>query len=291
MKTLDYLFGSGATMQPAAAAAIAVALLCGLLSPLVVLKRMAFIGQGVSHAAFGGIGVAALLGLFSAGAMGGGTPLAALAVVGAFCIASALIIGALSRRSGVSEDTAIGVLLVASMALGFLLLQVHRSRPGSASISVESVLFGDVATTGPAQAIAAWVVLGASLACIVLARRPLLFWAFDEPMAETLGVRVPLIRAMLMVLLAVSIVVTMQLAGVILATAMLVLPGAAALQLSKRLALVVTLSVVLSLCGVIAGLVLSFETDWQPGPNIALVYILIFGLARLWNVLRGSLRS
>jgi len=241
MKTLDYLFGPGATMQPAAV---------------------------VSHAAFGGIGVAAVLGLFSVGSMGGGTPLAALAVVGAFCIASALIIGALSQRSGVSEDTAIGVLLVASMALGFLLLQVHRARPGSAPISVESVLFGDVATTGPSQAIAAWVVLGASVACMVLARRPLLFWAFDEPMAETLGVRVLLVKAMLMVLLAVSIVVTMQLAGVILATAMLVLPGAAALQLSKRLARVVVLSLVLSLGGVIAGLVLSFEVH-QNAPVIA----------------------
>ncbi len=286
MNTIDYLFGSGATMRPAALAAVGVALLCGLLSPLVVLKRMAFIGQGVSHAAFGGIGIAAVLGLFSGGAMGSGTPLGALAVIASFCVGSALLVGSLSKRSGVSEDTAIGVLLVASMALGFLLLQVHRSRPGAEAISVENVLFGDVATTGPTQAWLAWIVLGVSAAAMLLMRRSLLFWAFDEPMAETLGIRVPLVRSLLMILLAIAIVVTMQLAGVILATAMLVLPGAAALQFSKRLGTVMVLSLGLSLLGVVAGLVISFETDWQPGPNIAMVYVGLFGLARGWSLAR-----
>lgn len=286
MRTLEYLFGPGATMQPAALAAVAVALLCGLLSPVVVLKRMAFIGQGVSHAAFGGIGLAAVLGLFSVGAAGSGTPLGAMGVVGAFCIGSALVIGFLSSKSGVSEDTAIGVLLVASMALGFLLLQVHRSRPGGSAISVESVLFGDVATTGVTQAVVAWAVLLASAFALFIARRPLLFWAFDEPMAESLGVRTGAVRAMLMVVLAIAIVVTMQLAGVILATAMLVLPGAAALQLSRRLSRVIVLSVILGLAGAAIGLVISFETDWQPGPNIAMVYIAVFIAARLYRSIR-----
>lgn len=286
MRTLDYLFGPAATMQPAATAAVAVALLCGLLSPLVVLKRMAFIGQGVSHAAFGGVGVAAVLGLFAAGGAGQGTPMGAYAIIAAFCIASALVIGSLSRRSSVSEDTAIGVLLVATMALGFLLLQVHRSRPGATSISVESILFGDVTTTGPAQAAMAWAALGLSGVCLWAARRPLLFWAFDEPMASSLGVRVGRVHSLLMVLLAVAIVVTMQLAGVILATAMLVLPGAAATQLTRRLSRVFAYSVGLSLLGVVTGLVLSFETDWQPGPNIAMVYVAVFALSRLVAVLR-----
>lgn len=273
-------------MQPAAIAAIAVALLCGVLSPLVVLKRMAFIGQGVSHAAFGGIGVAAVLGLFAASAAGMGAPLGAYGVVALFCIASALIIGTLSRRSGVSEDTAIGVLLVASMALGFLLLQVHRSRPGATAISVENILFGDVATTGPVEAGLAWGVLGVSAIVLWLVRRPLLFWAFDEPMAESLGVRTSLVRGLLMVLLAVAIVVTMQLAGVILATAMLVLPGASALQVTRKLWPSFALALLVSLTGVIAGLIISFETDWQPGPNIALVYVAMFALARAIALIR-----
>ena len=91
---------------------------------------------------------------------------------------------------------------------------------------------------------------------------------------------------MLMVVLAIAIVVTMQLAGVILATAMLVLPGAAALQLSRRLSRVIVLSVILGLAGAAIGLVISFETDWQPGPNIAMVYIAVFIAARLYRSIR-----
>jgi len=285
METLDFLFGPGATMRPAAMAALAVALLCGMLSPLVVLRRLAFVGQGVSHAAFGGVGVAAVLGLFAAG---GGTAslLGAWGVVALFCVAAALGMGALSRRTGVSEDTAIGVLLVASMALGFLLLQLQRGRAGSQAVSVEGFLFGQVATIGTLEATMAWTVLAISFVTLWAARRPLLFWAFDEPMAESVGVRVGGIQALLMVLLAVAVVVTMQLAGVILATAMLVLPGATALQLTRRWGTTLVLSVGVGVLGVSLGLVASFETDWQPGPNIALAYVALFALARGWTHLR-----
>jgi len=203
MQTMDFLFGPYATMRPAAAAALAVALLCGVLSPLVVLRRMAFVGQGISHAAFGGVGVAAVLGLFAAGA-GTGALLGAWGVVAIFCIAAGLSIGMLSRRQGIPEDTAIGVLLVASMALGFLLLQMQRGRAGSTSVSVEGFLFGQVATIGPLEAWLAWAVLTVALGALWWIRRPLLFWAFDEPMAESLGIRGGRIRAALMVILAVT---------------------------------------------------------------------------------------
>ena len=285
MQTMDFLFGPYATMRPAAAAALAVALLCGILSPRVVLRRMAFVGQGISHAAFGGVGVAAVLGLFAAGA-GTGALLGAWGVVAIFCIAAGLSIGMLSRRQGIPEDTAIGVLLVASMALGFLLLQMQRGRAGSTSVSVEGFLFGQVATIGPLEAWLAWAVLTVALGALWWIRRPLLFWAFDEPMAESLGIRGGRIRAALMVILAVTVVVTMQLAGVILATAMVVLPGAAALQVARRTSTVLLASVGFGVAGVLVGLIMSFETDWQPGPNIALAYVALFGAARIWNALR-----
>lgn len=289
MQSWDYLFGPFATMRPAAAAALAVSLLCGLLSPLVVLRRMAFIGQGISHAAFGGVGVAAILGLFAAGT-GAAHTLGAYAVVALFCIAAALAIAWLSRTPDLSEDTAIGVLLVASMALGFLLLQLQRGRGGGASISVEGFLFGQVATTGALEAGFAWGVLGVTAGIVWWIRRSLLFWAFDEPMAESLGVRVDAIRAVLLTLLAITVVVTMQLAGVILATAMLVLPGATALQLSTRLAPVMFLSVGVGALGGIAGLLVSFELDGPPGPSIALVYVTIFALARVGRAVRDRTR-
>jgi ABC-type Mn2+/Zn2+ transport system permease subunit len=280
MSALQYFMGPQATLQPALLSALAVALLCGLLSPLVVLRRMAFVGQGISHAAFGGVGVAAILGLFSA-STGAAALLGAWGVVALFCIGAALAIAALSRTEGVAEDTAIGILLVASMALGFLLLQVQRERAGALAVSVEGFLFGQVATTGVTEAWLAWGVLAATLVTLFLLRRPLLFWAFDEGSAASMGVRTGLVQSVFLVVVAVAVVITMQLAGVILSTAMLVLPGATALQLSRRSGMVWGLSLAGGLVGALVGLVVSVAVDAQPGPAIALIYVAIFGVARL----------
>jgi ABC-type Mn2+/Zn2+ transport system permease subunit len=280
MSVLQYFIGPQASLQPALVSALAVALLCGILSPLVVLRRMAFVGQGISHAAFGGVGVAAILGLFSA-STGAAALLGAWGVVALFCIGAALAIAALSRTEGVAEDTAIGILLVASMALGFLLLQIQRERAGALAVSVEGFLFGQVATTGVTEAWLAWGVLGATLVTLFLLRRPLLFWAFDEGSATSMGVRTRLTQSVFLVVVAVAVVITMQLAGVILSTAMLVLPGATALQLSRRSGVVWGLSLAGGVAGALVGLVVSVAVDAQPGPAIALVYVALFGVARL----------
>jgi ABC-type Mn2+/Zn2+ transport system permease subunit len=287
MSALSYFWGPQASLQPALLSALAVALLCGALSPLVVLRRMAFVGQGISHAAFGGVGVAALLGLFSANTTTAAL-LGAWGVVALFCIGAALAIAALSRTEGVAEDTAIGILLVASMALGFLLLQIQRERAGALAVSVEGFLFGQVATTGVAEAWLAWGVLGITVLTLVLLRRPLLFWAFDEGSAASMGVRTHLVQSIFLVVVAVAVVITMQLAGVILSTAMLVLPGATALQLSRKSAVVWGLSFATGVTGALVGLFASVLLDAQPGPAIALAYVVLFGGARLGQRVWGS---
>src|SRR5205814_526571 len=112
-------------------------------------------------------------------------------------------------------------------------------------------------------------------------RRPLIFWAFDEAAAPAFGVHAPRMKFLLIVLLTLAIVTTMKLAGVILATAVLVLPGNAALNLSDRMGTVLGLSVATGLVGVVAGLMLCFQTDLPPGPCIVTVLVLIFAAARL----------
>ncbi len=277
MRTLEYLFGPDrALFLPAVSAAVAVAILCGPLSVFVVLRRLAFVGHGVSHAAFGGIGLAAMLGLIVPGAAASA---GYFAVVGAFCLgAAALIAAAGANRRGVSrvgewrEDTLVGVTLVASLAMGALLLHV-RARSGPIGTSVESSLFGSIFAVRGADAVAAWIVgIGAGMV-LVAARRPLVFWAFDEPAADAFGVSCARMRMLLMVLLGVAVIVAMKLAGVLLATALLVLPGAAAVRLSNRLGAVFVLSVAVALLGVLGGLVLSFEADLPPGPCIVMVLV------------------
>ena len=122
MRITDYLADPDmrAMTLDALAAGAGVVVMCSLLSPLVVVKRLGFVGQGVSHAAFGGIGVAAILGAL--GLITPGSPME-VAVVAAFCILSAVVIAGLSNRRAVPEDTAIGIVLVGSMALGAILVQ------------------------------------------------------------------------------------------------------------------------------------------------------------------------
>lgn len=276
-------------IRPVFITALAIAVLCAPLSLLVVLKRLAFIGQGISHAAFGGWGVASIL----AGATATGGVLAVssrfaastqgqLAIVYALCLVAALIIAWLSGPRGSAKnrslepDTAIGVVLVASMALGAMLNHLARNPRGW-----ESFLFGSIIECGPIDAMAALVAMGVVLLSLAGTRRWLTFWAFDEPSAFAFGVPGRAMNAMLMALLAMATVVSMRLVGVVPATALLVLPGATSLRLTRRWVPAIVLSVVVSIVGVIGGIVASFELDLLPGSSIVLVLTLLFAIAPL----------
>ncbi|MFM9994304.1 MAG: metal ABC transporter permease [Phycisphaerales bacterium] len=262
---------------PGVIVGLGVGVMCSALSVFVVLKRLSFIGQGISHAAFGGIGLAVALGL------GAGAP--QLGVVALFCLGSAWAVARLSDRRTTTADTAIGIVLVASMALGAILLsRAFRGAPRN----WESILFGSIVGVGWADARLAWGVAAAIVVALWGARRSLLFWAFDEPAAEAFGVRGSRVRLLLMVLLTLAIVASMKLAGVVLATALLVLPGAAALHLSDRLRAVLALSLSIGVLGVIGGLVLSFESDWPTGPSIVSVLTVLYAAARIGGRMRRS---
>ncbi len=264
-------------------AGLSVVLMCGILSPLVVVKRLGFVGQGVSHSAFGGIGIAAVLAAAGWIVPGGA---AEFAVIVAFCIAAALGMATLSDRRTTPVDTAIGMFLVGSMALGAVLIQASGSRT-----SWESILFGSILVAGNPEAIAGWGIAIAVVLAAWLWRRPMLFWTFDEESAAAFGVPARRMQLTLMILLTLAVVTAMKLAGVILATALLVLPGAIALRLSDRLRTVMALSVAAGVLGLVGGLVASIELNWQAGPSMVLVLTLLFGLAAAWSRATRSRRA
>lgn len=261
---------------------LALVLLCAVLSVLVVLKRLAFVGQGISHSAFGGVGVAAVLAVLAQvwglgdllAADGSGAAWIEFVIVLLFCIAAAVLMASVSDRKAVHIDTGIGLFLVASMALGGL---------PTSSRTWESILFGSISGASWTDAAVAWgVAIGVALTLWLL-RRPLLFWSFDETSAEAFGVRTRLMRATLMVLLAVAVVTSMRLAGVVPATALLVLPGAIALRLSSRMGRVLVLACAAGVAGLLVGLWASLQFDVQLGNCIVLALTAGFALAALWN--------
>lgn len=259
MRTLELL----PIVWPGVVAGVAAALFCGALSVFVAARRMAFVTQGVSHAAMAGAGAAALVG---AGASG--TP----AILAGACLLAAAVIGWLTARGKTPPDTAVGVVLVASMAAGALMLAWRADHPIPGTPrppSWESLLFGSVLFVRTVDAAVAAIVAAAGLLLLWLARRGLVSATVDPAAARASGVRTERATFGLALLVGAGVVISVKLVGIVLATALLILPGAAALRASRGLRGAFAGSIVGALAGTLAGLAASFETDAPPGASAA----------------------
>ena len=248
----------------ALAAGTVAAVLCGALSFFVVLRRLAFAGSGVAHAAFGGVALATLFGL----PPGLGALVAGLLVAGAAARAS--------DSSGISEDAAIGVATVAAMAAGVVALGFVRT-----NVDLFGLMFGNILTVAPmdlALLVAAAVPV---LAALALFFRPLLLASVDEDGARTAGVNVGAMRLLVLVLISVTVVVALKVVGILLVSALLVLPGATARTLFNRWPGLLFGSIAAALAMVLGGLLLSVVLDIAPGAAIILLGVALFSAASI----------
>jgi ABC-type Mn2+/Zn2+ transport system permease subunit len=242
-------------MQRAFVTALLVGGLCSTLGTYVVLRKLSFIGDGVAHASFAGIVIAYIRGInFELGA----------AVV---AVLTALGIGYINRRGRVSLDTAIGVLFTGVFALGVFLM----SRVKTSTVDLQDFLFGNILGVGPNDL---WIDLG--LAAVVAGAviwnyRSLLFTAFDPTVARASGLPVVFIDNMLLVLLALTIVISLESIGIILVAALLVTPAAAAAQVTRRFVPMLVTSTVIGIGSCVGGLYLSYYAGAASGATIVLV--------------------
>ena len=236
--------------------------LCGLVGVYVVLKGMSYIGHGLSHAIFGGFAASALLGVNVA--LGAG-------VWGA---TSALLISGVTRRRTIGADAAIGVVTTASFALGLALFAVF----GGAGGSFEAALFGSILGVGPVDVWAVAAVGAVTLGVVGLRYRALLFTTFDPEVADVSGVSTARVDALLMMVLAASILATMQVLGATLIAATLVIPATVARMLTSSFARMLWLATAIgAVCGFV-GMNLSYHLDVQSGPTIVLVGAALFAV-------------
>lgn len=242
-------------LQRAVIAGLLAAVSCGLLSPFVVLRRMAFVGHGLSHAAFGGAALALLAGLnLSLGAA-------------VFAGILAVVLAVWTRRGELTEDSAIGILLAASMALGVIALALRKRY----TQDVMSFLFGNILAVMPGDLAVSATVAAITIGCIVAFSRSLEAATFHEDLAKVEGVRVERMRMLLFLLIAINVVAAMKLVGAILVSALLVVPGAMALFVSKRFAGVRIASLAIGVAAVLLGLIASYALDLPSGAVIALI--------------------
>ena len=247
-------------LQRALVAGILVSLLCGVLSTFVVLRRMSFIGVGISHSAFGGVALGFLLGI---------DPL--WTGIG-FALMVALLIEYAQTRTSVEEDTAIGIFFAASMALGLVFLHLSRAY----NVDVFGFLFGNILAIGTRQLWQILVVTVGVLAVILAFFKELVFLSFDEEMAWVSGVPVKALRYLFLVMMALVVIVTIYLVGIILVSALLVIPGAIAQNLARQLKTMVWVATGVAVGAAVSGLILSYAIDFPSGATIVLVLTLLY---------------
>jgi manganese/iron transport system permease protein len=260
-------------MRRAFVAALIVGTLCSTIGTYVVLRRLSFIGDGIAHASFAGIVVAYLRGLdYYVGA-------AIVAVV------TALGIGFINRRAKVSIDTAIGVLFTGAFAFGVFLM----SRQPSYNVDLQSFLFGDILAVSNGDL--TLIVVLAAIVAIVLAflYRALLFTTFDPVVAEASGIHAAFVDYVLLVLLALTIIISLESVGIVLVAALLVTPAAAAFQLTRRFSRMMILSAIIGAVCAVLGLYLSYYLRSASGATIVLLATAAFFAAMLVRRLRPAL--
>lgn len=266
MQPLSYPF-----MQRGMLAALMVGVLCAVIGCYVVLRSMAFMGDALAHAILPGVAIAYLLqGNLLIGAL-----VAAILV--------ALGIGFLSRQGTLKEDTAIGILFAAALSLGVALISTIRTYAADLS----HILFGNVLGVSNNDLWLTGILTLLVLAVVLLLYKPFLVISFDPVLAATLRWPAELLRSLMLVLIALTVVVSLQTVGIGLVTAMLVTPAATAYLLTRRLPAMMALSALLGAASSIVGLYLSFYWSVASGAAIVLTATAFFLLAFLLAPGRG----
>jgi manganese/iron transport system permease protein len=249
-------------MRTGLLAAILVGATCAVLGSYVVLRRMAFIGDAIAHTALPGIVIAYLnqWNLF-AGALVAG-------------LATALGIGWLSGRDAVREDTAIGVLFTSMFALGILIISTAKSFR-----DFSHMLFGNITDVGGSDLLLIAVISMIVLATIGLFYKELELTSVDPTYAAVIGLRADRMRNLLLVLLSLAVVSGIQVVGVILTSALLVTPAAAASLLTRDLFRMMIVAAVIAIFSGVTGLYISYYENYAAGPSVVLTCTLCFAAA------------
>jgi manganese/iron transport system permease protein len=255
-------------------AAILVGAVCAVVGTYVVLRGLAFIGDAIGHAAFPGVVVAFLLQV----------PFYLGAAVAA--VATALAIGFVTHRTWLRADTTIGVLFAGTFALGIFLFSLIEGYVAD----LFSFLVGNILFIGLGDLVGLVILGGVVLAAVAILWKELLYATFDPLGAAASGLPVAMLEYILLVLVALTIVVSVQAVGIILVVAMLVTPPAAAQLLTTRFGWLMALAVGFGVAGAIGGLYLSYWLDVASGATIVLIETALFLVVLAFSPRAGLVR-
>jgi zinc transport system permease protein len=269
LELLNYQFFINALL-----AAVFSSITCGFIGTYIVSRRIVFISGGISHASFGGVGIAYYLGI---------QPLLGAAV---FSVFSAVGIEVLSHRSELREDSLIGMMWSFGMAIGIIFIFIT---PGYAA-DLMSYLFGSILTVSSSE-----ILLMAGLALViilffVLLFKEILFVAFDEDYAKTQGIPTTVINYILISLAALTIVINIRVVGIILVISLLTIPQAAANLLTRSFKRIIIYSTGIAFLASVSGLIISYYLNIPSGAAIIFITIIIFLILKFGKYIQRRLK-
>lgn len=273
MNTIQELFHYNFFLNAVIASVLA-SICCGIIGTYIVARRIVFISGGITHASFGGIGIAWYMGL---------NPILGAAVFG---VLSALGIEWISKKTDVRQDSVIGILWALGMALGIIFIYMT---PGYAP-NLMSFLFGNILTVG---ALDLYLLLGLCLLTILifsLMMRPIIFVAFDEEYANTQKAPVQFLNYLMIALVALAIVLNIRVVGIILVISFLTIPQTIANMFTQDFRKMILGAIGFGILGSLIGLLVSYQLNAPSGATIIFSFVILFILAKILQMALGLIK-
>lgn len=245
-----------------------IAVLCSFISFFIVTRKVSFIGVGIAHSAFGGIAIGVFFGFY---------PFISALV---FAIISGIIIVTLVEKNRIQEDSIIGILFSFSMALGIVLISIKKEY----TQNLFGYLFGNILSVTRNDIIFFGILTAVIIIILILFFKHFLILSFDETYGRAMGLPMRFYNYLLTIIIAVVIIISIKLVGIVLISAMLVIPAATSQLIFKNYKVIIPFSIILSIIVVFAGLFISFYTRLPSGGLMVIIYTLVFALA--WSYTR-----
>ena len=268
LEALSYGF-----VQKALISGIAVALICSFMGTFLVLRRYALFGDGIAHVSFGGVAVGLFMGVF---------PIWTAYILAIF---GGIGLQKLRQSTKISGDAAVAVVLVTGLSIGVILV----SSSGGFSVDLFSFLFGSILLISNEDTMIILTISAGIIATLVTLRKQFLQITFNEEQAKISGLPVTLLNYAFVVLAAVTVVTSMRLVGILLISALIVIPNISAMMFGKGFKQTVGISMLISATSVVTGILLSYYYNLAPSGIIVIVAVSILVgilLARSAGIIR-----
>lgn len=249
-------------MQRAIISGISIALLCSVVGLFLVLRRYSLFGDAVAHSSFGGIALGLLLGIY---------PMWTAYIIS---LISALVITRIKQKFDISGEASVAVLLSSGIAVGLILISLS----GGFSVDIFSFLFGSILLVSVEDTILILGLMGAILIVVLLLYRELIYSTFNEEQAKVSGIPVEKINYLIVFIAGITVVTSIQLVGILLISALFVIPNVTAIMYGRSFKQTVLLSISFAITAVIIGIIISYLVDITPSGTIVVLSLAIFGI-------------